>query len=80
MAQSGSIMVIVIHGEAPDCSPTMPRTARHKSTLRGGAAVLPPTKGGGGAANTAKFEKRWQTVQRRTFYNTAAQQPAAAPM
>ncbi len=65
--------------EAPGPSHAMPRTARHKSTLRGGAAVLPPVKvGGGGAANTANSEKRWQSVQRLSFNNTTTSQPAAA--
>ncbi len=56
----------------------MPWTARHTSTMRGGAAVLPPVKVGGGAANTANSEKRWQAVQRLSFNSTTTPQPVAA--
>ncbi len=36
-----------LSAEVPGPSPAMPRTVRHKSTLRGGAAVLPHVKVGG---------------------------------
>ncbi len=56
--QLSSTAADILSPEAPSPSPAMPRTVRHKSTLRGGAAVLSPIKVGGGAANTANPEKR----------------------